>query len=601
MTKNIYLYILDAFLATVIVTLIVKFGWIDDFDARITDGFYQKCGEKSEDIIVIGIDQETLQQLGPTSSIPRKYFAMAIDNLNADFENRPAIIGIDGVFRGPSLCDPEGDKLLIESISRYKNIVVGADANFDEDYVSLNESGERVWKWFPPFPALKEVAYVGAINAAKESDNITRHSHMYVNVVDHGKLYSLSRVMYEKYCAYKNILPNQKNNNLFEGRFYIPFTSKTYSKDINFYDLVQGNFDSKMFSGKMVLIGPYSPGRDSYQTSFDRSDFMYGVDIQANIIDTYQKNFIPNEVDRNFQIAILFFVSLIVEFVFRIGNMKTSTIIWLTICLSWLMICHIAYLYELVLNVSWIPLSVTFLFIGAVSTNYIIENREKNQIKMTFSRYIDPLIMKQLLNGGTEALDLKGKLHDIAVLFVDIRGFTSMSEKLPPTTVVEILNRYLTLTAECIRRHHGTLDKFVGDCTMAFWNAPIPQENPVRLACLAALDMLNGSKELGDELMKKYNQKISFGIGVHFGSAIVGNIGTYFRMDYTAIGDTVNTAARLEANAKGGTILISNVVKNMLGNSAEVESLGKTIKLKGKSNDFEIFILHSLEEEEVIN
>ena len=212
----------------------------------------------------------------------------------------------------------------------------------------------------------------------------------------------------------------------------------------------------------------------------------------------------------------------------------------------------------------------------------------------TFQRYVDPVIMNELLKGDSKTLNLGGELKNIAVLFVDIRGFTTMSEALPPTTVVEILNRYLTLTTECIRKHHGTLDKFVGDCTMAFWNAPLEQENPVLLACLAAEDMIRGSKKLGDELLARYGREISFGVGIHWGSAVVGNIGTPFRMDYTAIGDTVNTAARLEANARGGTILISRAVADILGSRADVTSLGNSIKLKGKAPDFEILILNSL-------
>lgn len=163
-----------------------------------------------------------------------------------------------------------------------------------------------------------------------------------------------------------------------------------------------------------------------------------------------------------------------------------------------------------------------------------------------------------------------------------------MSEILTPQEVVSILNRYLSLTTDCIMKNHGTLDKFVGDCTMAIWNAPIEQEDYVMNACKAAVDMVEGSKALSQELLEKFGRTVSFGIGVHCGSAVVGNIGAEMRMDFTAIGDTVNTSARLEANAPAGKIYISREVVDRLGNRILTTSLGDGISLKGKSNKFEI-------------
>ncbi|MBR1728258.1 MAG: adenylate/guanylate cyclase domain-containing protein, partial [Selenomonadaceae bacterium] len=384
------------------------------------------------------------------------------------------------------------------------------------------------------------------------------------------------------------------------GIFYLPFTAKSYSVKNNFWDLLEGNIDPEVYRNKIVLIGPYAPGlQDAMPTALDRSQLMYGVDIHANMIQAFQKGFFPSEVKEIYQLVILFILSFAAELFFRNGKIKQMTIIWLSICIGWIIFCKINYSIGNIFHVLWIPFSVSFLFVGAISTNYMLASSEKEQIKSTFGHYVDPVVMDQLLENGTDSLNLGGKLCNIAVLFVDIRGFTTMSEKLPPETVVEILNRYLTLTAECIRRNHGTLDKFVGDCTMAFWNAPLPQKNAVHLACNAAMDMITGSEKLGAEIMERYNYKISFGIGIHWGSAVVGNIGTSFRMDYTAIGDTVNTAARLEANAPGGKILISNAVVDILGSSADVTSLGEDIKLKGKAKNFEIFILNSLKDVEV--
>ena len=147
-------------------------------------------------------------------------------------------------------------------------------------------------------------------------------------------------------------------------------------------------------------------------------------------------------------------------------------------------------------------------------------------------------------------------------------------------------------------RNKGTLDKFVGDCTMAFWGAPIPAEDPAGQACRAALEMMKGAESLSAGLEARLGRKVSLGIGIHYGPAVVGNIGAPMRMDYTAIGDTVNTAARLEANAPGGTILISEAVREALGGRGRISVPETEITLKGKHEKIGIFVLEDLDEKE---
>ena len=596
------LHLLDAFLAAAILTAIAATDWTDIPEYMASDKFYQSSSEKSSDIIIIGIDKTTLSKLGPNDSITRSDFAKVINYLNNhDPAARPAVIGIDGAFTGEKSENSEGDRQLVAAAARYGNVVVASEVNVTHDEPAEGENiysaWEKSWEWFPPFPALAESVETGHIHAPDEIDGVARHGLLFVNVKDFGRLYSLSRVIYEKYCRQKNIQPNPPPRTSDNGIFYLPFTAKNYSIDKNFSDLLEGNVDSEVYRDKIVLIGPYAPGmKDAMPTALDRSDLMFGLDIHANTIEAFQKNFFVYEVEKLPQLVILFIVSFFAEFYFRSGKMQNVVCAWFVLTVGWIVLCKFFYWQGLLLKVTWIPLAVTVLFIGSVATNYILANAEKDLVTETFGRYVDPTIMNQLLKGDPENLDVGGKLHNIAVLFVDIRGFTTMSEQLEPTTVVKILNEYLTLTTECIRKHHGTLDKFVGDCTMAFWNAPIEQKDSVYLACRAAMDMIAGSEKLRVKLLEEYGREISFGIGVHWGSAVVGNIGSAFRMDYTAIGDTVNTAARLEANAKGGTILISRVVADILGSRADVTSLGNTIKLKGKSNDFEILKLNALKE-----
>ena len=166
-----------------------------------------------------------------------------------------------------------------------------------------------------------------------------------------------------------------------------------------------------------------------------------------------------------------------------------------------------------------------------------------------------------------------------------------MSERMAPEKVVLILNRYLAMTSEAVEKNGGTLDKFVGDAAMAFWGAPLPQEDPVFKAVQTAVDIIKGAGELSRKLKEEIDEELNVGVGVHFGPAVVGNMGSERHMDYTAIGDTVNTAARLESNAPAGNIYVSRAVADELKGRMEFVSLHDSVRLKGKAEGFEVLKL----------
>ena len=137
---------------------------------------------------------------------------------------------------------------------------------------------------------------------------------------------------------------------------------------------------------------------------------------------------------------------------------------------------------------------------------------------------IAPNIVGEILKEGTDALKLGGNTVDIAVLFVDVRGFTTMSERLPPETVVYILNQYLSMASNCVEETNGTVDKFVGDAMMAFWGAPIKDEDPVYHAAVTALGIINGVEEISARLKEEIGEEIHVGVGINYGPAVVGNM-----------------------------------------------------------------------------
>ncbi len=593
-----------ALLAAVLLTALAALGVLKQPDYTVSDLVYQSPAATDGQIVVIGMDQKAVDALGPMPW-PRSVIAEAIEYLNADPERKPAAIGIDILFMGDS-ADPAADKALVEAARKGGNVLFASAGTFGSSLVTDSDEfyidTKAVLAWDRPFDELREVSWTGHINAMADPDSIIRHAMLYVDVPEIGRVYSFSRTLYEMYAAYHGIQATALPKTDAKGFFYIPFTAGpgSYYDSVSVVDLLDGNVDPSYFSGRVVLIGPYAAGmQDEYRTSMDHAAPMYGIEIQANLIDVYRAGFYPHEAGENLQLVLLFLVSGLCFWWLWDRKMLHSLITWLVLCAAWVGLCFGLYrLAGVVLHVLWIPLAVTIIFISSVALNYFRASLEKRHITDTFGRYVDPAILKELLVKGGAAEDLGGKTFNIAVLFVDIRGFTTMSESLDPPTVVEIINQYLTLTTECIMRHHGTLDKFVGDCTMAFWNAPLPQEDPIYLACCAAMDMVEGSKALGAQLLERFGRTVNFGIGVHYGPAVVGNIGAPKRMDYTAIGDTVNTASRLESNAPGSTIYISRVVADALGDRAKTTSLGGTVKLKGKAEGFEVLTLDSLEMEE---
>jgi len=567
-------------------------------DNAVSDALLQRPSVTDGEIVIVGIDQRAQDALGALPW-PRSYIAEVISCLNADAETAPAVIGVDVIYAGYS-ADPDADAALVRAAAEGGNVVVASAAVFGSSITESTDSfcldPMAVLAFDAPFEELAAVTKSGHINVMADQDGFIRHAlHNIETPV--GTIPSFSRVVYEQYAAYHGLELNPPPAVDENGFFYLPYTAEPggYDDGISVLDVLEGTVDPAAFAGKIVLIGPYASGlQDEYHTSADHAAPMYGVELHANMIDAFRSGFLPRTVNRNLQLAVLFLCSAALILVLRNRKVKVITLIWLLLCVGSVLLCLLAYHCGYVLHVLWLPLAATVILVGSVADNYVRAAKEKRRITATFGRYVDPAVLKQLLQQGSAAEHLGGKLHNIAVLFVDIRGFTAMSEHMDPPTVVEVVNRCLTLTTECIMRYDGTLDKFVGDCTMAFWNAPLPQADPVYLACCAAMDMVEQSKSLMDELQEKYGHRISFGVGVHYGPAVVGNIGAPRRMDYTAIGDTVNTAARLEANAPGGSVLISRAVADELGERGHVTSLGGSIPLKGKVEGFEVLMLDSL-------
>lgn len=599
--------IIISLLASAVVTLIIAgTGVLNRPDTIVSDAWYQSPKALDGEIIVIGIDDRALNEIGPYSTWTRDVYAEALEKLAEDPENAPAVVAIDCLFIDES--DPASDARLAAAAEKLGNVVTASFANIGTNVVYDEATGRTyldtnaVLSYDTPYEALRKVTRQGHINAMLDSDGILRHSLLSYNV-DGETVYSMAYTAALVYGE-KNGMTIQMPPASSRGHFYVAYSSTPggYNDGYSLVDLLNGEIDPRDYAGKVVFIGPYAVGlQDAYFTSIMHANQMYGVEYQANVVQAILDGNYKKEVPDLPQALLLFAVSFICFLLFQKKNIKFSGIIAVAVIAVYLLAAYLLYEKGIggigrILHPLWIPVGVVLFYVVSIVIHYVRSALEKQRVTKTFERYVDPEIVKEILKEGTESLSLGGKTCDIAVLFVDVRGFTTMSERLSPEKVVFILNRYLTMASDCVEKNHGTLDKFVGDAMMAFWGAPLPQEDAIMNAVKTAMGIVEGAARVSDELKEEIGEELRVGVGVNYGPAVVGNMGAEKHMDYTAIGDTVNTAARLEANAPGGKVYISRAVADALEGRITCTSLGATIKLKGKADGFEVLELNSIKE-----
>jgi adenylate cyclase len=247
------------------------------------------------------------------------------------------------------------------------------------------------------------------------------------------------------------------------------------------------------------------------------------------------------------------------------------------------------------LSAGWIVPTVTPLafawvtYLARTVREYLRQRAEKQKAVRAFGRFVDPRVVQTLVGHVGDPRETKGQSRVVTLLFSDIRGFTTLSESRRPEEVVEILNRYFSRQVDVIFRHGGTVDKFIGDAIMAFWGAPVDDARHAQNAVKAALEMGRVVDEFRATLPGELAREFDIGIGVHTGPAVVGFIGSENKLDYTAIGDSVNLASRIEGATKGvARILVSGATRSACGGEFMFTDRG-TFKAKGKSEEVRLY------------
>ena len=383
---------------------------------------------------------------------------------------------------------------------------------------------------------------------------------------------------------------NKKIETNSNAMFNINFAKTNTIKKYSVTDIIKNKID---LQNKIVVVGLNAAGLSYLKDT--PLGLMTDTQISAqametNLTDTQLiRNGITNIVEIVGLLSIGIFLILIIP---RLGI--TSTVgVFLTLLIAIISVSLWLYSrHNYLLDISFATVFITIIWAHLVFNSFAKQFKLRQQIKKQFEHYLDPRMVKKLQN-DPGLLKLGGETRTMTFMFSDIRGFTPISEKYKgnPAGLTKLINRFLTQMTDVILANGGTVDKFMGDCIMAFWNAPINTPNHAQLAVKTAIQMQKQLKKLNKQLSKEKLPNINIGIGINTGEALVGNMGSDQRFDYSVIGDDVNLASRLESSSKtlGSTLVIGEKTRKQC-KKGKFKSLG-TIQVKGKTEHIKVFTI----------
>ncbi|WP_432724002.1 adenylate/guanylate cyclase domain-containing protein [Jeongeupia wiesaeckerbachi] len=546
----------------------------------------------SPDIVIVNIDQRSLELMNDEAGSwpwPRAVHAELIEAIAAQ---HPRAIVFDLLFNEADTFRADSDALLRDTVAATPNVFVptvllgdGQGAKLAELPASLGL--ERLPHAAPDARAPLLLPLVldpaswrgGLINFDADNDGIGRHYLRYAERAG-WRMPSLPTTLAQRFHWPQPDTQRMRLN-------WTPRHATVSYADV-YHDAGRENPQrpSDEFTGKIVLIGTAAPGlQDLRPTPLSKS--WPGVEILATAIDNLEHGNWLREPSRYGFAALALALTALLALGFQLGINS----VWLALAMgvaSLLGAATMAFaqtaLYFLPLAMALVWGWVYYLFAALIA--YVKERARREAAVRLFGRFLDPRVVTALVAG--DRLDSAPAAREVTVLFSDIRGFTSLSETRSPEEVVALLNRYFSRQVAVVFRHGGTLDKFIGDAIMAFWGAPVDDSEHARHAVAAAQEMGRELEAFRAELALD-GIEFDIGIGIHTGRAVVGFIGADDRLDYTAIGDTVNLASRIEGQTKGiARILVSQATRDACGAAFDFDDRGEH-HVKGRAEAVRLY------------
>ncbi len=622
-------YIVYPSIITIILLLVLGgayyLNWFEPLERLSYDLRFHLRGIKKPDprIIIVAKDEESKRILKKRGTdFTRSYYAKVINNLT---KWGAKVIAMDFEFSHPVFQDEAQDENLANALEESGKVVLAR----------FIQNGRPI----PPFELFRELELgEGFINLTLDPDGVLRKVPLLELDLENDKFIPYFSFALESYLDFlyppsvsmpalelsstKNSIPPgyfKVGDQLFPDHIYINFVGPPGTfRMVSFWKVLKGKVTPSIFKNKIVLVGSTIPAdHDFYKVPFSGkekkikskegavieirgSELMSGIEVHANIIQSLAEgNYIkrwmlPNGMKSPLNYYLLIGVILLSALIF----IYLPSGVLLSLSLFLIGGAAYSYLsYYLFKNQNfWLetvaPLfSWSTVFVAGIFYHRYMEAKEKKFVKDTFSRYVSPQIVKELLS-KPDLLKLGGHKKDVTVIFSDIRSFTTLSEGMDPEELVNFLNEYLSEMTGIIFKHRGVVDKYIGDAIMAFWGAPIDDPDHPVLACETALEMLERLKDLNKRWREQGKKEISIGIGINSGEVTVGNMGSNVRFDYTVMGDNVNLASRLEGiNKQYKTrIVLSQFTYERVKDRFVTRKLDR-VAVKGKKKPVEIYDL----------
>ena len=563
--------------AAVVAVALVHGGLLEPLETSSLDRLFELRGARapSAPIVIVTIDESSNAELNTQWPFPRAMHGALLDRISA---GRPLAIGVDLIFDTPSSRGRKDDEAFGAAVTRAGNVVLAAAPTFDE------QAFYRRMDFNPPLPLIRVgAAAVAPINLPSDPDGRVRRVPLSFRTGAETLLgfdAALHRVAAQGGLAVtplpaaSDVLINFRG-----GPRTFPW--------VPYYRVLRGEIEPLVFRRKIVLVGPTSEIlHDLRPAPFARGGEMPGVEIHANALDTLVRGDAIREIPRWVSTLVAAVAALLGSaLVVRLRALRAlgaAILVWGALALG--------AVAAFALGDLWMRgvAGTVALVLGYGSTvldHFVREQREKRRL----SRFFSPDVLRAVVRASDER-HLASSRRLVTVLFSDLRGFTSISERLEPEQVAAMLGEYLTEMTEIVFKHGGTVDKYIGDSVMALYNVPFEDPEHAIKAVRTGLAFQERTLAAAARWEAKYGVTIRNGVGINTGEAIVGTLGSQQRLEYTAIGDTVNLAARLESITKdyGAAIIISESTYELVRGVFATRELG-AVTVRGKSVPVKIY------------